>query len=294
MKAKSVLCIVPLLLMLCGFLPRPVLAAPVAADAADLGNFPMAFAFADESGSRLLIHSSADHDPMAGSDPAQYTLAIGPYGKTARISFAGKQNESEANNNRQTSFNFDNLPGYVYNAKGGSLRPNETYCLTREGGLEKALISMIPPFPLPDKPDAYYPQNPELDDKTVLRIEALRGRKVKQTEKLATAFGGAQIGLVLFERLGDDMLFSIVYIEGTRRMLFWDCPAVYDEISTWRVDMGDEPGSFQIIFLAQLGDRLAMLLEWGAPEGASILLLHEDNGGFKQAESTYSRYWAPD
>ena len=269
-------------------------AAPVTANTADLGSFPMAFAFADENGSRLLIHSSADHDPIAGSDPAQYTLAIGPYGKTTRINYAGRQKESDANNHRHTSSNFDNLPGYVYKARGASLRPSATYCLTKEGGLEGVLISMVPPFPLPKKPDEYYPQNPKLDDKTVLRIEAAKGRKVKQTEKLATAFGGAQIGLVLFERLGDDMLFSIVYLEGTRRMLFWDCPAVYDEISTWRVDMGDEPGAFQIMFLAQLGDKLAMLLEWGAPEGASILLLHEDNGGFKKAESTYYRYWAPE
>ena len=73
-----------------------------------------------------------------------------------------------------------------------------------------------------------------------------------------------------------------------------DKPAEYDEWSTWRVDMGDEPGVFEPLFLARLDDRLVMALTWGAPEGELLVVLREENGRLVGTdEYYYSRYWAP-
>ena len=245
-----------------------------------LGDYLITFGFADRTGGRLLARESV-------ADPAQYTLAIGPYGKSLRIGYAGQQDEnSEQNSYRHTEGNFDNLPGNVYNAVNGRLVPGQTYALAVGGQLDKALIALTPP-------DDRLSQA-TMDSIAEARIETLKGRGIQWSELLGTTNDGGQIGLVLFERNNDDMLFSIVYLEG-EKTLFWDNPAEYDEYSTWRVDMGDEPGSFEPLFLARLDNGLVLALAWGAPEGESIVVLCEDNGRFIEREDySYLRYWVPE
>ena len=271
----------------------------------DLGDFSMAFGFADASGTRLIVNYEADDgepdDPdydYAGnpmqyeSDPAQYTLAIGQYGEIVHVRYAGWQDETAENNYRDMSYNFDNLSGYIYNVVGGNLRPDQTYVLTTESPFIDTLIRLSPLYPDPDDPYETLEQQP-LGLNTEDYIYTIKNREVQWSRLLSITGEGAVIGLVLFEREGDDMMFSIVYMDGPDS-LFWDCEAKYDEYSTWRVDMGDEPGGFEPLFLARLNGKLTLMLTWSAPEGECILLLYEDNGRFiERYDYYYSRYWAP-
>ena len=252
-----------------------------------LDDFPLAFGFAGMDGDRLLIQCYEGGETE--DDPEQYTLAIGPYGITARISYSGWQDESGENNYRDTAENFDNLPGYVFQAVDSRLLTGETYCLTTTGVLDSALVPLVSPA---RDPDGFF-INPGLDVDVTDRIAALKSRGVVWASQLALTEEGAGIALVLFEREGDDMLFSIVYIEDDKTV-FWDCPAVYDEMSTWRVDMGDDPGELAPLFLARLENGLVLVLTWGAPEGEGIVVLYEDGGEFvDRYDYGYSRYWSP-
>ena len=255
-----------------------VVAVPVSDAERSLGDYFITYGFADEPGSRLLVRDIE-------ADTAKYTLAIGPYGKSVRIAYAGLQDEnSEQNSNRDTMWNFDNMPGYVYNAINGRMVPNETYALAA-GQFDKVLVELIPP-------------DGEIRETTMgniaeARIEKLKGRKIQWSNLLGTTKDDGQVGLVLFKRSGDDMLFSIVYLTD-EKTLFWDNPAQYNENSTWRVDMEDEPGSFVPLFLARLDNSLVLILTWGAPEGENIVVLYENNGKFIQSMSNrYYRYCAP-
>ena len=266
---------------------------PSKAGGLSLDDVPMGFGFADEKGGRLLVSYYKDEDDEYAVGPEEYTLAIGPYGELVNIKYVGWQEESEESNYREVSDNFDNLAGYVYRTSGGRLRANRTYVVTTEGPFIDSLIKLNPPHPDPDDPYL----NTEalmMGLKTEDYIATLKKRKVQWAELLSVTGEGGQIGLTLFKRKGDNMLFSIVYLDGPEA-LFWDCEAEYDEYSTWRVDMGDEPGDFRPLFLARLGGRLVLLLTWGAPEGEGIVMLCEDEGKFTEREDGYyySRYWSP-
>jgi hypothetical protein len=245
------------------------------------GDIPMDFGFADLRGRHLLVQRDKDK-----FDPALYTLAVGESGEVVRIVYAGWQGGTDMNNGRDMAYNFENIAGHVYVAEGGKFQPDGTYCIT-DNGFAGNLIKFF----------SYSGElvgKPAMEGETVKRVEELKGRKAKSAEKLAATDGGAEIGLVLFERQGDDMLFSIVYTDGAKT-LSWDCPAEYDEISTWRADGGDEPGRFEFLFLVRFGDSLALMLEWGAPEGGSVVFLYEDDGKFiAKDDYSYHRYWAPD
>jgi len=260
-------------------------------------NISMAFGFSDLTGNRLLVVENVqeegfDYDGPNYEDPAHYTLAIGPYSELVHISYSDWQDETAENDYRDAAYNFDNLSGYVYTTVNGQLLPDNTYVLTTEGLLAGALIKLLPPSQQPGGSYGYVPPT-MMDAGTEDYIRAIKGREVQWGELLAETEDGGQIGMVLFERLGDDMLFSIVYIDGDN-VLFWDCPGQYDDISTWRVDMGDEPGAFTPLILARLENELMLLLTWRAPEGELIVVLNESNGRLVEtSDYAYGRYLSP-
>jgi len=281
--------------------------------------WPIAFGFANDEGSRL-IHVFYDYsDPDAvvvdetspeaneGEHPAEavevendddiknyyeetgfdtdaFSLAVGLYGEIWPISFAFWQEERAANNGRDNAYNFTNLPGFVYAQKQWKLTKNRTYLMTDMGPLLDSIIAI--------SPVGWVGNTPDLADETIESIEQHRERGIEWTKTLGvTMVGEGLIGLVLFERQGNDMLFSIVYMD-EEKTLFWDCPAEYDETSTWRVDAGEEPGDFMPLLLARFDEGLMLVLTWSAPEGEIILILYEEDGAFVQREDIqYSRYW---
>jgi len=281
-----------------------------------LATWPMGFGFANEEGSRLIyvnydfgdlmdydeepdIPEEANEDPdylseldekkselvmETGFDPDVFSLAIGSFSEIKPITFKAWQNESAQNNNRDTAYNFNNLPGFVYAQKDWTLRKNKTYVLTNMGPLVESSIVLAPP-------GGWRGNTPPMAEETIDSIEKFKERGVVWGKTLAvTKVGEGQIGIVMFERQGDEMMFSIVYMND-KKMLFWDCPAKYDESSTWRIDGGEDPGSFEPLFLARFDEGLLLMLTWGAAEGEIILLLREERGVFVQTEVGYGRYW---
>jgi len=297
--------------------PEPEDVAPPESDEPELSaweqrlrSLPMAIGFANEEGNKL-IHvfykeeSDEDAEPAeeetdpvietdeeineddyapnnffaeTGFDPDMFSLAIGPFGDIWPIAFAYWQDEKYGNNGREIASNFDRLPGFVYSQKDWKLTKNKTFLMTEMGTLLDTMLAIGSPV--------WRGNMPPMEDETVESIEKYMERKVEWGKILAiTKIGDGLIGLVKFERQGDDMLFSIVYMDD-KKTLFWNNPAVYDEDSTWRVDAGEEPGQFEPLVLARFEEGLMLMLIWTAPEGDKIVILYEEDGAFKQAEGS--------
>jgi hypothetical protein len=271
---------------------EPAAHVPVFSDSGSaVDDIPTIFGFADGTGSHLIVTDyEGNDDPELCAEQARYTLAVGPYGDLVPIHFIGWQGETAQNSHRDTSYNFDNLPGYIYTAANEWLKPDATYALTAERSLSDALIKLYSPSSNTEKQSGPPMMNPGI----VSSLSALKGRGVQWAELLSITSEGGQIGLVLYERQDDDMLFSIVYLDG-QQTLFWDNKATYDEYSTWRVDMGDNPGNLKPLYLARMEDEgLVLALTWGAPEGEILVVLQEDNGRFVRSDDyTFGRYWSP-
>lgn len=79
------------------------------------------------------------------------------------------------------------------------------------------------------------------------------------------------------------MLASIAYVKGEK----------VDKSGTWRIDDGDEPGWFEVMFLAYSDEGLLLGMSWGAPEGENLFVFKETNGVFQETDLRSGRYWAP-
>jgi len=274
--------------------------------------WPMAFGFANEEGSRL-IHPFYDYDEPdetetennavidsnlydeeyepenypagAGFDPDMFSLAIGTYSEIWPIYFSKWQDETRGNNGRENANNFENLPGFVFAQKEWKLTDNKTYLMT---GMDTLIDSMLAIFP----PGGWKGNTPAMADETVASIEKYMNRGVVWAKSLAVTMDGGQVGIVLFERQDNDMLFSIVYMD-ERKSLFWNNPAEYDETSTWRADAGEEPGRFEPLLLARFQEGLLLILTWRAPEGETVVVLYEEGGRFVQADDLFFARYRP-
>lgn len=265
-------------------------AEPVAAETDPwpplIDSWQIAFGFADTQGRRL-IYNTEEHDSLIenGFDPTIYSLAVGPYGALEPIAYSTWQDETQYDTFRQVDTNFKNLAGFVYSQPDWDLTKNKTYILTNMCSLIDGMVAMSPP-------GGRKGNTPAMPAETIDSIAAYKGRGVEWGKTLAVTKTG-MIGLVKFERQGDDMLFSIVYMDEDTT-LFWDCPAVYDEGSTWRVDSGDDPGDLQPLLFAHFDEGYMMVLTWGSAEGETILLLCEKDGAFAESDAVaYGRYWSP-
>lgn len=237
------------------------------------------FGFADESGKRLMTIPNENGDKL--SDPEAFNLAIGNNGDMFAVRFDKRQEANSLDNYRQSTYNFDNMAGYIYEITEGEFIPNKTYLLTKTSVVDNSALIGLKAG-----------KAEEADEDAFKKIEAIKNRKIVKSSLLSETVDNARIYLFVFEREADDMLASIAYIKDDK-VVFKDYPAKYNEMSTWRVDAGDDPGLFEVLFLADSDEGLLLGLTWAASEGENIFILKEVNGVFEETAMSAGRYWAP-
>jgi len=245
------------------------------------------FGFADESAKRIITLQFKEGEKI--ENPEDFNIGVGNNGDVIRIRFVKWQDANDKDTLRQTMYNFDNMAGYIYEIESGEAIGNEVYLLSKDSVIDENKLTKLKSTLDLDSDMEYYK---DVDADTVARIEAMKSRKIIKNDLLAEAYDGAKICLFLFERQGDDMLFSLTYIKDDK-VLIKDYPAKYDEYSTWRVDAGDEPGLLKVLFLAESDEGLLLGMTWGAPEGEGVFILREEGGVFQETELKNGRYWAP-
>lgn len=245
------------------------------------------FGFADETGKRLITLQSENGGELP--DYEDYDIAVGDNGKVFEIAFVKRQEKNDRDTFRQTMYNFDNMAGYIYEAKGGSFEQNKTYLLTRSDVFNKNALVELKDTADPDSQTQHFKK---VDPTTLQRAETAKNRKIVKSSLLAETIDGAKICLFVFERRGDDMLASLAYIDEDK-ILWKDYPAIYNEMATWRVDAGDEPGLFEILFLIRSDDGLLLGVSWFGPEGENIFVLKEGDGALQDTDLKNGRYTSP-
>lgn len=264
-----------------------------------LGTFPMAFGFTDSNGLQLILteyeftyKDSFDFEddnyydnteeeeevdlPLTEFSPNTYSLVIGPYGEASPINYRKWQDENAKNTRQDTAKNFSNLPGFIYAPADKQLSKDQTYVLTAASPLMDALQPLTAP--------GWKGNTPAMDQATLDNIKTFKDLDIEWGKVLARTRDGAQIGVVLYKRQGDDMLFSIVYTSESKT-LFWDCPAIYDEGSTWQAGDKGQPGAFSPLLLASFSEGLMLALTWSGSESETVVLLVEENGAFMKSEA---------
>ncbi|MFC5700369.1 hypothetical protein ACFPVX_03655 [Cohnella faecalis] len=241
------------------------------------------FGFTNADGTSIIVHGLGVGQEAAMS---KWNKAIGESGKVLSVKYATYQKGNiDKSSGRDTSYNFENMAGYIFNVKEGSSTPNETYFLINENDFDlKALL------PIKKTEDAL-----KNDSLIAKEISAKKQRPITNIWQIAQFSDSQKLFLVKFKRQGDDMLFSLV-LQREDKLLFNDFPAkTKDEISVWRVDDGGEvtPDMFSLLFAAKTSDGLALSIEWWGSEGENTFVIADDGEQFHELPISYYRYTYP-
>jgi virulence-associated protein VapD len=254
--------------------PEPSISAYI-----DTDSMSRQFGFTNEDGS-LIITTEAQPEV---ENLKKMNKAIGENGNILDIKYLRQQKRNEKDNGRLTSQNFDNLEGYVYEVMQGKASGNETYYLVDSSEFNTAAVL-----------EAQMGSLEEAALETKAEIERIKNRIIKSSWEIGRIDSDISIYLVLFERKEDDMLASIV-MKTPEKLVFKDYPAVYNEMSTWRVDDGGSiyPDMFSILFAAKAEEGIILGINWRAFEGENTVLFKENNMEFEALNIEASRYMSP-
>ncbi|HAN09116.1 MAG TPA: hypothetical protein DCP90_00700 [Clostridiales bacterium] len=91
----------------------------------EVGMLTNTFAFADETGKKLITFDAKIEKPE------ELNVAIGDNGKIFKIKYIMHQNSNDKDTSRQSSSNFDNIAGYIYEVEENEkLETDDTYYLS--------------------------------------------------------------------------------------------------------------------------------------------------------------------
>lgn len=218
-----------------------------------------AFAFADETGGRLL--STADI-----SKPEALRTAICTGDRRVAVRFDRGQAESTNSNHRQAPHNFAHTAGATFRIVDGKVDPDATCFLAVD-----SFIAGTTPVPLRRAAE----QNRCSRD-LYPHFESAKSRPVVGCWPIAESPSGARVVLIEFARRLRYALASLAVIDQSRRM-YVDYPADFTGpgADLWRADDGGEihPDGFEIVFLMKRGSSYLMAISWSAAEGVSLSLL---------------------
>lgn len=246
---------------------------------ADVNKLKNTFGFTNKTGNLIILQDPLDENLNINL----INKAIGESGNILSVRFLKKQERNENDNGRQTSYNFENTDGYIYEVVEGKAKDNETYYLVNDKEFNtKSVVETI------------VGNYQEIDDAARQEVERAKNRRIADSWELAKVGTEINIYLVLFERQNDDMLASIV-MKTPSNIVYRDYPAKYDEGSTWRVDDGGEidPELFSVLFAARIETGILLGLTWMGAEGESAFLLKENGKELEELEIISYRYMLP-
>ena len=234
----------------------------------------LTFGFSNEKGNQILAFEE-------NTNPKWFTQVIDNQGNTTSINFIKTQKGNEGGVN-QTSFNFDNCTGQLFEISNGKkFNTNLTSVLFNEEFSKNHQMISIKTL---EKPQV-------IDSKIKTAIATERKRAIKSAWKIADLGENQSAYVVVFAQKKDSVLASLVIVG--KQFIYRDYPAKYDAGSTWRVDDGGEFPNDAIRILAvfrnQQGD-LEIITEWAGAEGANIEYFKFISGKVEVIKEA-SRYW---
>ena len=231
-----------------------------------------AFAFSDASGNRLLALGSV-------ADPARLTRATCD-GTVREVAFLAQRGGTDSG--RQTSANFDQVAGALYQVKGAAIAAGAS-CLLATA----AFFEARPPV-------AVAATRRPCDGRVAAAVAGLSERAVERCLEVGSLPGG-RLALVTYARSGAELLVGFVLVtDAVTAMRSFPATARSGAPSCWRVDDGCifEPGAYHVPFVLAGAGGPTLFALWDGAEGQNLEIL-EPKAGVLEAGATAYRYWAP-
>jgi len=205
------------------------------------------------------------------ADFTKLDLAVGPFGQ-AKVKYMG---EKQGDGNGEWFAVFDNITGPYFAFEQPVPVHGQTapLLLVDSGALGNGLVLLEHQY---DRETFVYPPASDAD---ISRAEVSQaGRKVVESQLLATAEDGARICLFLYESLEEEELFACAYIEEGGVFLSYNTPIESGNAPWWH----GEPDSIGLLMLCRTQEAIAINIAWNAPEGdATMFSLCEFEGALE-------------
>lgn len=263
-------------------------------ESAEWGWHESVFGFAGD-GNKIIVPIRGDLDTRDYPDPTKIVLAYGNGGEILKVRYVNRQEESAENTYRDTSQNFDNLAGFIYEVTEGMAKPNANYLLATAsayGSLFTILNSLELNPPLND--EGYkmnYEKAPAAD---IARMELRRGRNASSSGLIWKADTGERLEVIQFEAVDEEMLYCLCFFAGDSVYIENN----YTESGGWRVDDGGDAVNgelFKVNFVMACGDfGYYICVDNWAPEGCYTVMYTTDGGRLDEDGTTpLARYTSP-
>jgi hypothetical protein len=264
--------------------PSPA-GAPARAPAA-----PMAFAFSDATGKRLL--ALAD-DPASIADPRAFGAAVCADGTIAKVAYVRLQRAAPGGNGRQTAANFDRETGHLYAVVSSRPVPKGVACLLTGA----AFVSGARAAPLAVR--GAWEDGPFVPADSCPRdlLEPLElARKARATACLPLGPSGKDRGAAVAFVEGVEVPTLVLVYAGPAGVFTHEVRAAGErnDVTCWRIDDACtlDPRTYRLVAL-HAGGTTRLIVLWAGPEGEQAQLAELRDGKIVGVLEAY-RYWSPE
>jgi len=211
---------------------------------------------------------------QAMEGPEQYNYVI-VESQISPLEFVQNKIDNKESTGRQTAQNFANSEGSLFKIKE-IVKSGEFGMLVNKAFIDQYKIE---PFTKTQKETS-----PGLKE----QLEKKYNRKINKSTTLAVLNDHAEFNLTVFENQQDSALAVFSYAKD-EQLVNLDFPAVYDDISTWRVDDGGQfdNEAFQILTVLRSEEGISFIsIFWGA-EGYELNFYQPKKSQFISAAQAY-------
>ena len=242
--------------------------------------YDVQFGFANLEGDKILMMNDSDT-----INPEDYLYTIDENGEMVKIHYEGVQESSENDSHRQTPYNFEESGGLLYSVEGKVSEWNTCLFMTQQFVDEREhMVGHTTQM-----------ENNNWDNTDDMIVEeAKEGWKVDEVVFVESYPNNYSAHFVSFNPKEDSVLVSLVFKSDEGGFTYYDFPAIYDEMSTWRVDDGGvfDTDMFEVLAFFQTPDHIEIFTDWHGAEGSNGYLMVSGFSHFEVKRSCYL-YAAP-
>ncbi|MDM1294538.1 hypothetical protein HX021_09560 [Sphingobacterium sp. N143] len=191
------------------------------------------------------------------------------------LEFVQNKLDSKGNNGRQTAQNFANSEGSLFKIKD-NITSGDFGMLVNQAFIDQYKIE---PFTKIQRETS-----PEIKEKLEKRYK----RRISKSTAVASLEDHSEFNLTVFENQQDSALAVFSYVKNDQ-LIDLDFPAVYDDISTWRVDDGGQFDieAFQLLSVLRSAEGINLISIFLGAEGYELNFYQPKNDKFSSAAQAY-------
>lgn len=250
---------------------------------------PMAFAFSDAAGKRLLTLA----DPASIAEPRALEAAVCADGNIAKVAYVRLQRDAKGGNGRQTAANFDHVTGHLYAVVSPKPVPKGVACLLTGA----AFVSGARAAPLAVR--GAWEDGPVVGADPCPRdlVAPLElARKARASTCLSLGPSGSDRGAVVAFIEGVEVPTLVLVYAGPAGVFNREVRAAgaRNDVTCWRIDDACtlDPRTYRLVAL-HAGGVTRLIVLWAGPEGEQAQLTELRDGKIVGSLEAY-RYWSPE